>query len=209
MDTIEWLVSKKELILLFKEIVLTISGALAAYVAVQGLGAWRRQLRGKSNHDLARNILIKLYKYQEAISGVRNPFLINSDIPENERQDKTPSQIQYLQYKKAYMERWGRVSEVRAELHPDLLEAVVLWGSKAKNICKPLFRLETELLITLRNDIRMRNPDSSQEERDAAAKLNKNRRDILHETDENDPFKEDFNRELEKIELFLRERLSL
>ncbi|MCD4813731.1 hypothetical protein K8S19_08585 [bacterium] len=67
-----------ELIVLIKDVILT--GAAIA-VAITGLNTWKRQLKGKFEYDLCRRILVTLFKYRDAIDGVRHPFMYASEKP--------------------------------------------------------------------------------------------------------------------------------
>ena len=53
----------------------------AAIVAVRGLSSWQHQLRGKSEYELSRRILVSVFKYRDALKGVRHPAMWPNEMP--------------------------------------------------------------------------------------------------------------------------------
>ncbi len=58
-----------EVISVVKDIVLSGAAITGAVVAVKGLGTWQRQLKGQSEYELSRRILVTVFKYRDAIDG--------------------------------------------------------------------------------------------------------------------------------------------
>jgi hypothetical protein len=56
------------------EIVTGISAIVVAITAVCGLQTWKKQIKGETEYDLARRMLISVYEVREAISEFRNPW---------------------------------------------------------------------------------------------------------------------------------------
>ena len=79
-----------EAISLVSEVVVAIAVAVGSYVAWKGLGAWKQQLKGRADHELARRILVLLYKYRDAIDGGRNPAIWGHEmeVPEDAEPEK-------------------------------------------------------------------------------------------------------------------------
>lgn len=65
---------------LFKDVITCISALTATVVAILGLQAWKKQLKGKTEYELAQKLLYATYKLREAIAWVRNPFQSAAEI---------------------------------------------------------------------------------------------------------------------------------
>jgi hypothetical protein len=107
--------------------------AFGVIIANRGLNTWKNQLHGQSNYELARRILVSLYKYREAIYGVRYPLIYFHEM-ELSQEDEKMGQKEKESYgiTKAYQTRWENVQNIKAMLSADLFEAEALWGEEIK-----------------------------------------------------------------------------
>ena len=64
-----------EVITIVRDIAATTGACIASFVAIKGLRTWQRQLKGNSEYDLARKLLVSAYKLRDAIEGFRAPFI--------------------------------------------------------------------------------------------------------------------------------------
>lgn len=202
-----------EIVTLLKDIILSGAAITGAVIAVKGLGAWRRQLEGQTEYELSRRILVSLFKYRDAISGVRHPAMWVHEMPaptEDEAQGMKPEQISFYGTSKAYQNRWEKVQTERNSLSADLLEAEAIWGNDLKDLFKEVFDLEHELFITVRHYLVLIDPDKSEGTKEAIEKIDKKRRDIMYDdlSDEQDDYKKDLVSAIEKIEKYLKPKLS-
>jgi len=120
-----------ELVTLAKDLILSGAAIAGAVVAVKGLGTWKRQLRGQSEYELSRRILVTLFKYRDAIAGVRHPAMWAYEMPipsEDESKNKSREHVKFYGTSKAYQARWDKVQTERTSLYADLLEAEAIWG---------------------------------------------------------------------------------
>ncbi len=62
-----------EIISVLKDILLSACAVTGAFVAVKGLNTWRRQLRGQSEYDLSRRILVSLLGTEMPSTGSGTP----------------------------------------------------------------------------------------------------------------------------------------
>jgi hypothetical protein len=69
----------------WKDVVIGLSAASAAVFAYLGLSAWRRELKGKSEYELAKEVLKSVYKVREAFKHVRRPGIYQYEYPEEMR----------------------------------------------------------------------------------------------------------------------------
>jgi hypothetical protein len=197
-----------------KDAVTTLAAVVGIYVALVGLSTWKRQLKGQTDHELARQILVTLYKYREAIKGVRHPAIFPSEEPEppeHQREKMSREQIRHYGLAHTYQNRWNKVQAQRVELDASLLEAEALWGAELKNkVFQPIFDLSWELYMCVRDYIVLCNPDESDARKDAVEKVSKNRRDILYDSLEKDgdAFARDFATAVGGVEEYLKPKLG-
>lgn len=189
---------------------LAITGAV---VAIKGLGTWQRQLKGQSEYELSRRILVTLFKYRDAINGVRHPAMWSYEMhtpTEDEAKDMSREKIRYYGTSKAYQTRWDKVQTERTNLYADLLEFEAIWGEELKTLFKKIFDLEHELLMCIRNYLDLINPDESKETKAAIMEIKKENRDIMYDYlgDEPDEYKRDLLNAMENIEKYLKPKLS-
>ena len=143
-----------EIVKVLKDIVLASAAITGAYVAVKGLGTWQRQLKGQSEYELSRRILVILFKYRDSLNSVRHPAMWAYEMPsppEDEAQKMNDEQVSFYGTSKAYQARWDKVQEQRTKLYADLLESEAIWGKELKNLFQGIFDLEHELFNAIRN----------------------------------------------------------
>lgn len=201
-----------ELLKILKEVIFAGSAITGAIVAVKGLNTWRHQLKGKFEYDLSRRILVSLFKYRDAISGVRHPAMWGYEMPnppEDKAKDMSPDQIKFYGTSKAYQARWDKVQEERISLYADLLEAEAIWGTKLNDLFKVVFDLQHELFTQIRHYLELINPDTSERKKEAIEKIDKNKRDIMYDElgEEPDEFKKDLLDAIKVIESYLKLKL--
>jgi hypothetical protein len=132
-----------------KDIILTVAAIIAAYVAIKGLGTWRRQLKGNTEYKLAKNILTAVYELREAISAVRHPFMRYSqepDLPKEKLKELSAREKNWQALVQVYQKRWEPVPAAKAKLDANLLEAEAVWGRDSVGKITPLNGLIGELL---------------------------------------------------------------
>jgi hypothetical protein len=86
-------------------------------VALAGLRTWRKQLYGKQEYDVAVRLLTFIFKYRDALQGVRNPF---SFVDPSKGVDGQ---------REEYNARWSAVNSARSDLEAELLVAEAIWGT--------------------------------------------------------------------------------
>lgn len=192
-----------------KDIVLTLAAVIGAYVALRGLSTWNRQLKGGVEYELTRRLLKQTYRLREAIKGVRNPVMWGGEMPypnAEEVKDMSREQLRFYGLSNAYQKRWDKVTEVRADLQAELLEAEALWGQEIHNRFEPILKLQQELWVAVHFYITVCNPDAPQHTRDAREKAMSKNRDILYDMsgEAEDEFTSDVTHAVRNIEAFLK-----
>jgi len=132
--------------------IVTILGTVAAVViGILGLKTWRVQLKTTSDNDLARRILVSLYKVRSNIQFIRRP-LREAILPEDKSQFDQNATTEA--FAKQYETEWNKVREEMAELEAASIEAQATWDRDFPNHLIPLRTCIFELLDYIREHLR-------------------------------------------------------
>jgi len=128
-----------------------ISAIIIASLAVYGIREWKRQIKGKTNYEIARRYLKASLNLRNTILYVRNPFIFPNEteaaLKEHgfEKEEIDNHKINLA----VYSRRWKKVQEAWSDLEAELLDAEVSWGSDPVNFSAPLIALTRELFVAL------------------------------------------------------------
>lgn len=203
-----------EWITLIKDLILSGAAITASFVAVKGLGTWKAKLRGESEYELSKRILVTLEKYRDAINGVRSPAIWVHETPlppENKAKDMTSEDIRFYGVSTVYQTRWEQVQIERSSMYADILEAEVIWEDEFKGLFNGVFELQHNLFISVQQHLECMNPDTSQGTKDSIREIQKKSENILYSTssiDDPDQFTQDLTSAIKKIEIFLKPKLK-
>lgn len=199
-----------EIVSFLKDVVVVAAPATGAIVAVKGLSTWRRQLKGQSDYNLAKDVLINLYKYRDALFFVRHPLLTGAELqlPENvDEKELKYAEANYLRTVTAYQNRWDKVVEVRSKLQANIVEIEALWNADLALQLKKIFAHEQDLMFNISCFLRVKNPSIYEEDK----KFDREHLDskMLYDTlkDETDIFRAAFKNTLTPLEDALRAKL--
>lgn len=193
-----------------RNIALTLSAPFAAWIAWRGLNTWKNQTIWEQDTDHARKLLMALYRYRNAVYGVRHPAMYHSEMKVDDEEAKNidAKDQRSAGIINAYAKRWSRVSDTKSELDAILMEATAVWGDDFQALMAPLYELENELFgyINLWLDANYRGEtDLAKSYRDTL----KSKRDILYDRlNDEDEFRADFKSALSGIEAYLRRKLG-
>jgi hypothetical protein len=193
--------------------VITVIAALGGVgIAGFGLFTWKTQATWNIDSNLAKSILVLLFKHNDALKNVRFFAITSGEIEEATKGMELPRDDRLRRYRQdaaVYQARWKKVQELRSELYPLVIEGQALWGMSFKDRFKPLWKLESELWNAVRLYIEQLNPDYTHETQREFAKMRREKRDVLYLADEDqDSFTTDYLNELRPIEDFLRQKLG-
>lgn len=179
---------------IIKDIIISLAAIIGSVIAIMGLKTWRKELRGKTEYELARNLLKTTYGVRNAIQIVRSPWMSAAEYtPKHEQQETEKSENKSddgLGY--AYERRWEYVSKALVELDVYTLEAEALWGSIIIEKAKA-FRKCASILLTNLNTYLRRRHDRQYTER-PNDKLNEKVESIIYSR--SDPEKDEFYEEV-------------
>jgi len=160
-----------------KEQIVSISALIGVTVAVSGLRTWRKELKGKSEYQKAKDVLKAVYNVRPGFVRVRLPWMDGSEYPKalldqdgNVMPGRRPDAIMY-----AYQMRMKVLGEAFKDLEQQTMEAQVEWGSDFQNLIIPLRQCWAELGTAVQQHLEMERsgPDhlAPEERREVRAKL--------------------------------------
>jgi hypothetical protein len=134
------------------EAIMAASAIIIAGLAIYGIREWKRQIKGKTNYEIARRYLRASLSLRNAILYVRNPFISVSEMQTALKEHGFESE-EYKDTVKTnmavYSRRWKKVQDAWADLEAELLDAEVSWGTDAVNASNSLIGLTKELFAAL------------------------------------------------------------
>jgi hypothetical protein len=180
---------------LAKDILTGIAALVAAYVGLRGFDAWKRQLTANAERDLARRVLVAVYKVRDAVEGCRVlAWEGDSDIV-----DVT---------KKIHDMKFEILDETKAGLDAELLEAKAVWGSE--EAYQHFVRQLQNTIHTLKAAYsRYYSPTYISEDIDSMGKRGEAKILFTKTTFRKDEFSTELERTVNEVEDFLRPKLTL
>ncbi len=124
--------SVNEIATLVKDIIVALSAAGAAVVAIIGLTTWKKELKGKSEYQLAKECLMAAFRVREGFNHVRSIWISSDEFPDyavNSRGELNEKEI-YDAHVYIYENRWRVLQKALNELEEKNIEAQVEWGSE-------------------------------------------------------------------------------
>ena len=106
-----------EYINLVKDVILAFTAIVATIIAYYGLATWRKELKGKSEYAIAKQVLKSVYRVREAFIISRSPNISYSKQDNNENPYHINTVIKHLE-------------ETFAALEEQILIAQVEWGTE-------------------------------------------------------------------------------
>ncbi len=194
-----------------KDVVVAAAAAFAAYFAYLGLSTWRRELKGKSEYQLAKDVLKSVYKVREAFKHVRHPAIYQYEYPEGmtDHHGHLKQENKHEGTAHVYEERWKKMDEAFSELESYHLDAQVEWGAEFQDVIKDLRSCRATLLVTIQEKLyRMKNPYDGA---DRSVEEAKEERSVLYhigEDSKHDSFTPEINAAVGKFEEWLRPHIK-
>jgi len=127
-----------EIFSIIKDICISGAALTTAYVAYTGLEKWHKELRGKANFEVARELIKSVYLLRNELSYCRTPFISSAEFPTGYVERNSDNQQIGEAYHHLFSKRFEPVGEALNKFDAALLEAEALWGSSIKNKAKDL-----------------------------------------------------------------------
>ncbi|MFA6273827.1 MAG: hypothetical protein WC662_01580 [Candidatus Paceibacterota bacterium] len=177
-----------------KDLITMLGIGIASFVAISGLSAWKKQMKGKTDYEVARRCLKSVYKLREAIKYVRNPYISVGEMEKSLEESGLKDNKDLTKNQKTnwavYDARWKKVSEAKTEMDIEFFEAEVSWG-KDIILTQKDFK---DLIGKLYGTVSMFLMGYGKEKHD----------EIIYDTGEEDVFTKEVDEAIEKIEDYLK-----
>ncbi|WP_448649276.1 hypothetical protein [Pseudomonas corrugata] len=209
MTDADWSLTK-DVFSIFGTVISAVTVGVAIYFGRAGLHTWRKQLRGSADHDLARRLLIELYKLRDVIKRARSPVIFSFETApfEGEERSNDPQQDSYDGSARAYRRRLTAMDEARGPLLATMLEAEAVWGIELKELMEHVFKLEREFVNYVLLYLSSISPGVSVQTLSARQQLLEKRRDVMYElSSPDDIYWVEMKQALLEVEKNLRARL--
>jgi hypothetical protein len=196
-----------------KDLVTIISLIIAAVVAINGLHTWRNQLKGTAEYELAKRILKATYILRDALQAVRSPLIHHSETAHaikeaNLEIDPSDERYHVTSTAAVYNLRWKPVVEAYKALELESVEAEVLWGPKSRETTSTIRTSINSLSAALDLYLRDMQPQGPRM-LDNVGRLRFERIIFsMFQTPDEDPYLNDLNAAVRKIEELARPHLA-
>ena len=193
-----------QILTVVKDILTICSLIIASVIAILGLQTWRKQLTGKTEYDLARNILTGIYKIRDETKNVRDPAESKGEIIhalkkegiEIEFSDKNFSAVSGQAVRSV---RLSKLVAAYNELQIFRLQGEALWGTDFESLMKQLEQKSIQLDFSIRTYFDSFLWENKEEQREASKKY----RSLVYGRDNDNYYKE-----LDKIIKSLESKLK-
>jgi hypothetical protein len=190
----------------FNSLVSSFAYLVAAYVGIKGLSTWKAQLKGDQDYNLAKSLMLNIYKYQEAMTQLRSPAIWASEYPDSDEELNMPqNKRRFKEVSYAYQKRWEKIGEIRPKIFEQTLEGQAIWDDKIRHLIEELLKLENNVIFALSDYLRAINPDLNEGSKEKVD--GKWMYDSLD--DENDIYRKSFREKFKPIENYLKPKLKL
>lgn len=182
---------------------------VAGVLGTIGLFTWRRQIRGQNDHELARSLLIKLYKFMEVFKVSRHRAIYAHEI--NRQGDpvfRGSEQDRYARQELGFHRRITGLKEAYAEIAISLFEAQALWGGEIVEVADGLRFLVDEYEEYVRVKLLSLDPSEPEDEREDQCAFLAMRRNVLrNRLDTLDEFGSELEQKFKRLEQALKLKL--
>jgi hypothetical protein len=142
-----------EIISVTKDIILIFAAIATAHVAINGLQSWSRELKGKADFEVARNLIRSVYKIRDELKYCRSPWVTGGEYPKDYDSNNKSPDTESKAYAFIYTNRWKSVATALQDFESQALEAEALWGSDFKPKTDELRQCARNVQVALEADI--------------------------------------------------------
>lgn len=198
-----------------RDIAVSVSALAAALIAVMGVNAWRRQLKGMTEYQIALKVLKALYALRESFIEARGRFTFPAEWTERTPDASGRAEFMALSEGQSYQHRLSRVGSARADLLVAQQEALAVWGDPAEDALDELFRATDDMFAAYNRFFeeelaraRRKDRDGTEVEPDADLQVMHRILYAMPDREGNDPFGKRITRAVARAEDFYRSRLK-
>jgi len=134
--------------------VYAVATLVLAVAAMRGVSAWRKQLHGHTDYQLARQILKTVLQLRDRLQyGVRNPWMFAAEYANRPGRDPNAVTSDVDDRAWAYQQRWNRAEETYRELEVLLFEAEAVWEGVLVDARQKLDTCRMDLMLAVRRHL--------------------------------------------------------
>ena len=138
-----------EIISVTKDIILIFAAIATAHVAINGLQSWSKELNGKADFEVARNLIRSVYKLRDELRYCRSPWIPQGEFSEDyDPSNKSPEEVAKA-FAYIYKNRWKPVTNALQDFESQALEAEALWGTGVKSKTDELRQCARNLQVAI------------------------------------------------------------
>lgn len=114
-----------------EHVAVAIAAAITGTVAVLGLQSWRKELQGRADFEVARNMVRAAYKLRDTLASCRSPFTAAHEFPPGYggTMGKRSAEEEGDAWAYVYKNRWTPVWNALQDFDAHTLEAEALWAN--------------------------------------------------------------------------------
>lgn len=131
-----------------RDVAVSLSALVAALLAFMGVNAWRRQLKGTTEYQIALKTLKAIFALRESITEARGRFAAVPYPGQRPSGGRGHAESDVLGTAHSYRQRLTRVGKCRADLLLAEQEALAVWGDEARDALANLLAAVDELFAT-------------------------------------------------------------
>lgn len=206
---VDWAVTKD----VFAVIGTVISGVgvvAAAIIGFIGLATWRRQIRGQNDHQLARRLLVELYRTIENFKKYRARAIYSHEVKrEGDPVFSGSPQDRHARQELGFSRRIESLQESYAQMAASLFEAQALWGEEVVSRATHIKRLIGEYGDYVNLLLLSRDPSEPEDEREDHLEFLNSRRIVFkNRLSEQDEYGDELEQAVRNFEGVLKLKLA-
>lgn len=139
-----------------REATVTVAAVAGIIIAYKGLTTWKKELKGRSNHETAKTVLSATFHVRKAIHIVRNNWISPDENP------LTPNVTDGERFSHIFKKRWEVLQEALKELEYAKIQGQALWGKDFEKCFEDLYSVVRELNYSINQYIELLKKTSSE-----------------------------------------------
>lgn len=182
----------------------------AAIIGFCGLATWRRQIRGQNDHELARRLLVDLYRIVEKFQKYRAMWIYTHEVNrEGDPEFTSNPKGRHARKELGYSRRIESLQDSYAQMAVSLFEAQALWGDEVTGKSVHIKRLIDEYADYVRLMLLSNDPEEPEDEREDHREVLNSRRFVFkNRLSEKDEYGEELDQAVRKVEGALKLKLA-
>ncbi|MDD0975756.1 hypothetical protein [Pseudomonas fontis] len=206
---VDWAITK-DVFAVIGTVITGLGVVTAAIIGFCGLATWRRQIKGQNDHELARRLLVELYRMVEKFQTYRAWWIYTHEV--NREGDPVfcgNPQDRHARKELGFSRRVESLQESYAQIAASLFEAQALWGDEVVDRAINIKRLIDEYADYVNLMLLSKDPSEPEDEReDHLEALNSRRLVFKYRLRDKDDYGDELERAVRNFEGALKVKLA-